>query len=135
MLGFISSRGGLAAGLLVLVCGILWLGLPRAALAENLPVTVQRYTQACEKTGGALTNNLGSGGSGVIYCLWASRGERTECKVGAFQVNRCGIRCRSDACYNANPEKDMPTWPLSGGPSRKNMPVDTLAPGQLAPVN
>lgn len=103
--------------------------------AENLPVTVERYTQACTKVGGELTNGLGSGGSGIIKCLWPTRRDGTECKVGSYQVNRCGIRCSTDACYAANPDKNQPTWPLNGGPSRKFNMSPTLTPGTLAPAN
>ena len=104
--------------------------------AENLPVTVERYTQACTKTGGAINNGLNSSGTGTLYCLWATRRDGTECKVGSNQVNICSIRCSTEACYAANPEKTKPTWPLSGGPTKKFMaPTDTLAPGTLAPVN
>ena len=122
---------------LFLLLSVLVLADAPRALAENLPVTAERYTQACAKTGGELTNGLGSGGSGIIKCLWPTRRDGTECKVGGFQVNVCGIRCSTEACYAANPNKNQPTWPLSGGPSRKwNMaPVDTLAPGTLAPAN
>lgn len=107
--------------------------LTAAAAAENLPVPVDRYAQACTKTGGSATRHLDSGNSGVVYCAWLPR-DSTECKVGSNQVNRCTIRCNSNACLAANPDKHQPVWPLSGGP-KKMAPVDTLAPGQLAPVN
>ncbi len=127
-----KARLALGAGILALLVLVL---SDIAALAENLPVTVARYSQACTKTGGAITNGLNNSGTGTLYCLWAARRDGTECKVGSNQVNICSIRCSTDACHAANPEKSKPTWPLSGGPSRKNMPVDTLAPGTLAPVN
>ena len=104
-------------------------------MAENLPVSADRYGKACLKTGGEFTRNLNSSGVGTVYCLWQPR-DRTECKVGGNQVNICMIRCSSNSCLVANPEKDRPIWPLSGGPNKKKMaPVDTLAPGTLAPVN
>jgi len=106
---------------------------PRAA-AENLPVTVDRYAQACTKTGGGMTRGLNGSGTGVVYCAWEIHG-RTECKVGSNQVNICTIRCRSDTCYAANQYKDRPIWPLSGGPKKNVAPMDTLAPDTLAPVN
>lgn len=118
--------------LLVLVALIAVAQTPRAA-AENLPVTVERYAAACGATGGSITRNLNNSGTGVVYCLWQPR-DRTECKVGSNQVNICTIRCSSNACVNANPNKHQPLWPLSGGP-RNTAPVDTLMPGTLAPVN
>ena len=106
--------------------------VPRAG-AENLPVTAERYGKACQKTGGEFTRNLNNSGVGTVYCLWQPR-DRTECKVGGNQVNVCMIRCSSAACVGANPDKSHPVWPLSGGPKR-TAPVDTLAPGELMPVN
>ncbi len=109
---------------------------PRAA-AENLPVTVARYSDACVKTGGGIDSALNSGGTGTLYCLWPKRRDGTECKVGSNAVNRCSIRCSTEACYAANPEKDSPLWPLNGGPSRRQIPAttNTLAPDTLAPAN
>jgi hypothetical protein len=110
---------------------------PPRASAENLPVTVDRYSDACVKTGGGIDRALNSTGTGTLYCLWPQRRDGTECKVGSNSVNRCSIRCSTEACYAANPEKDRPLWPLNGGPSRKKMlaPTNTLAPDTLAPAN
>lgn len=106
---------------------------PRVA-AENLPVSADRYGEACKKTGGEFTRNLNNSGVGTVYCLWRPR-DRTECKVGGNQVNICMIRCSSNSCLVANPYKDRPIWPLSGGPKKNAAPMDTLMPGTLAPVN
>ncbi len=119
-----------------LVClAILMIADAARVQAENLPVSVDRYSQACAKTGGAITNGLNSGGTGTLYCLWATRRDGTECKVGSYQVNICGIRCSTDACYAANPDKHQPTWPLNGGPSRKLNVAPTLTPDTMAPAN
>ncbi len=119
----------------LLVPALLICGMPPAA-AENLPVSVSRYAKACFKTTGELTKHLNNSGTGVIYCLWASGGDGTECKVGSNQVNVCTIRCRSDACLAANPDKHNPLWPLNGGPGKKIMaPGGTLAPDTMAPAN
>ena len=109
---------------------------PRAS-AENLPVSVDRYSEACLKAGGGIDNGLNNSGTGTLYCLWPQRRDGTECKVGSNQVNICSIRCSTDACYAANPIKERPVWPLSGGPSRRKLlaPTDTLAPATAAPVN
>jgi hypothetical protein len=109
---------------------------PRTA-AENLPVGVDRYSEACLKAGGGIDNGLNSGGTGTLYCLWPQRRDGTECKVGSNQVNICSIRCSTEACYAANPIKDRPNWPLNGGPSRRKLlaPTNTLTPGTAAPVN
>src|SRR5262245_49095325 len=121
---------------LVSLLVLLFAGASRVAMAENLPVSVDRYSQACAKTGGAITNGLNNSGVGTIRCLWATRRDGTECKVGSYQVNICGIRCSTDACYAANPDKSKPIWPLNGGPTKKQMaPTGTLAPDTLAPVN
>ncbi len=117
----------------IAVLSVLLIPALSTASAENLPVAVDRYAQACTKTGGSETHYLDGGNSGVIYCTWLPR-DRTECKVGSNQVNQCMIRCSSNACVAANPNKHLPVWPLSGGP-KKMAPVDTLAPQQLAPVN
>jgi hypothetical protein len=116
---------------------VLLAAAPPRASAENLPVTVDRYSEACVKTGGGIDSDLNSGGTGTLHCLWPKRRDGTECKVGSNAVNRCTIRCGSEACYAANPEKDLPLWPLNGGPSRKKMlaPTNTLAPDTLAPAN
>ncbi|HEV8389150.1 MAG TPA: hypothetical protein VGQ35_04860 [Dongiaceae bacterium] len=121
---------------LLLGC-ILLLAAASRASAENLPVTVDRYSEACLKVGGGIGNGLNGSGTGTLYCLWPERRDGTECKVGSYQVNICSIRCSSEACYAANPIKERPIWPLSGGPSRRKLlaPTDTLAPGTLAPVN
>jgi hypothetical protein len=50
--------------------------------------------------------------------------EGTECGVTSSQIIRCG----SEACYAANPEKDRPTWPLDGGPHLKKFKVPTDLP-------
>jgi hypothetical protein len=124
------------ASLLVFAVVVVLVALVQMARAENLPVTVQRYEQACTKVHGALTRNLNSSNVGTIYCVWAPQRDRTECKVGSNQVNVCTIRCSSDACYVANPRKDKPVWPLNGGPGRQGVaPAGTLAPDTLAPVN
>ena len=117
----------LSACFLVLGFALLLAAAPRAS-AENLPVSVDRYNEACLKAGG---------GTGTLYCLWPQRRDGTECKVGSYQVNICSIRCSTDSCYAANPIKEQPTWPLSGGPSRRKLlaPTDTLAPATAAPVN
>lgn len=126
----------LSACFLALGFALLLAASPRA-LAENLPVSVDRYNAACIKAGGGVDNGLNSSGTGTLHCLWPQRRDGTECKVGGYQVNVCSIRCSTDACYAANPVKERPTWPLSGGPSRRNMlaPTDTLAPAAAAPVN
>lgn len=126
----------LPACVLLLSFVLLLAAVPRAS-AENLPVTVDRYSEACLKTGGGIDNGLNSGGTGTLYCLWPQRRDGTECKVGSYQVNICSIRCSTEACYAANPIKERPIWPLNGGPSRRKLlaPTDTLAPGTLAPVN
>lgn len=108
--------------------------MPRA-MAENLPVSAERYGQACTKTGGAFTRNLSNSGIGTVYCLWAAARDRTECKVGSNQVNVCTIRCSSAACLGANPDKSRPVWPLNGGP-KNAAPVDGIPqPDTLAPAN
>ena len=106
---------------------------PRA-VAENLPVTAERYGKACKKTGGEYTRNLNSGGVGTVYCLWQPR-DRTECKVGSNQVNVCMIRCSSEACVAANPDKSHPVWPLNGGPKNAAPVNGILQPDTLAPSN
>ena len=123
----------LLAGLCVLI-SILFLFDARPASAENLPVTVQRYGQACAKVGGVVDQVFDSGGSGIVHCTWAAARDITECKAGSNQVTVCTIRCSSAACLSANPNKHLPVWPLSGGPG-KRLPIDTLAPQQMAPVN
>lgn len=106
------------------------------AAAENLPVSVSGYAKACFKTTGEFIKHLNSGGTGVVYCRWAGGNDSTECKVGSNQVNVCAIRCQSDACLAANPDRHNPLWPLNGGPGKKIMaPGDTLAPDTLAPAN
>jgi hypothetical protein len=107
-----------------------------AASAESLPVTVDRYSQACVNAGGGVTRSIDSGGAGNLLCLWSQR-EGTECGVSSFQVMHCIIRCSSEACYAANPNKDRPTWPLNGGPKRKKIlpPVDLQNAPTLAPAN
>jgi hypothetical protein len=124
------------ASLLVLAVVVAMIALVQMARAENLPVTVERYQQACTKVHGAFTRNLNGGNTGTIYCVWATPRDRTECKVGSNQVNVCTIRCSSDACYVANPRKDRPVWPLNGGPGKQGVaPTGTLAPDTLAPAN
>lgn len=133
LLGSISGAARLSACAIVLVlAGMILFEAPFAS-AENLPVTMDRYAQACTKTGGAITRPYS--GTGVAYCTWTTARDRTECKVGSSQVNRCMIRCSSNACINANPDKDHPVWPLSGGPKRFDAPLDTLPTQQMAPVN
>jgi len=119
--------------LVVFVAMLVVVQAPRAA-AENLPVAVDRYAKACNKTGGGITRNLNNSGTGTVYCLWQPR-DRTECKVGGNQVNICTIRCSSNAFTVANPDKHQPNWPLSGGPKKNVAPMDTLMPDTLAPVN
>jgi len=129
----VSAAGCLAAcTVLLILAGMIVFDAP-FAVAENLPVTMDRYAQACTKTGGAITRPYS--GTGVAYCTWTTARDRTECKVGSSQVNRCTIRCSSSACINANPDKDHPVWPLSGGPKRFDAPLDTLPQQQMAPVN
>ena len=119
---------------LVAVAALLVLAQAPRARAENLPVSADRYGEACKKTGGEFTRNLNSSGVGTVYCLWQPR-DRTECKVGGNQVNICMIRCSSNSCIVANPDKHQPNWPLSGGPKKNVAPMDTLMPDTLAPVN
>ena len=126
----------LLACFLLLGSIVLLSAAPRAS-AENLPVTADRYGEACLKVGGEVQRGLNNSGTGTLYCLWSTRRDGTECKVGSYQVNICSIRCSTEACYAANPIKERPTWPLNGGPSRRKLlaPTDTLAPATMAPVN
>jgi hypothetical protein len=122
----VSRRPGLAVSL-----GLL-LAAPCAApaAAEVLPLPVGRYAELCQLSGGGMTLQL-TGGVGIVQCQWPGHG-RTECKVGAGQVNVCTIACQSNACLKENPARLSPKWPLAGGPDSAALPVQpggaTLAP-------
>jgi hypothetical protein len=120
----------------VLVMPALVIAWGPVAAAENLPVTVERYSQACVRAGGGVTRSIDASGAGSLLCLWSQR-EGTECGVTSSQVMHCIIRCGSEACYAANPEKDRPTWPLDGGPHLKKLkvPTDLSKTPMLAPAN
>ncbi|MEZ5830706.1 MAG: hypothetical protein R3D05_05965 [Dongiaceae bacterium] len=107
---FLMVIGGIAcAASLALTAG------PAAAAADSLPMTVTHYTKLCEESGGTIRSFV-SNGVGSLQCLWPDQG-RTECEVGADQVNVCGIACQSNACLKANPARFSPIWPLDGGPA------------------
>ena len=101
-----------------------------AVRAESLPVTAQHYADLCRQSGGASTSHLNSG-LGTTECAWSGHG-RSECKVGASQVNACAIACESNACLKGNPDRFNPKWPLDGGPKsaplQRQPGADTLAP-------
>lgn len=93
-----------------------------AVAAERLPMPLARYVDLCQQSGGSITQQL-TGGVGIVQCRWAGQG-RTDCKVGAGQVNVCGISCRSNACLKENPARYTPTWPLAGGPGNASLPAE-----------
>lgn len=104
----------------------------QVASGETLPVTAQHYADLCRQGGGVASAHL-SNGFGTTECTWSGHG-RTECKVGAGQVNACAIACESTACLKANPDRYNPKWPLAGGP--KSAPLQTQpGAGTLAPAN
>ncbi|HEV8392495.1 MAG TPA: hypothetical protein VGQ35_21755, partial [Dongiaceae bacterium] len=88
--------------------------------AETLPMAAVHYGDLCRQTGGVMVQQL-TGGVGIVQCRWSGHG-RTECKVGAYQVNICGISCESTVCLKQNPARYTPTWPLSGGPNGAALP-------------
>ena len=54
-----------------LVLGLILLGNGTNAVAENLPVSVDRYSQACVRAGGGVTKAINAG-SGKLNCALES---------------------------------------------------------------
>ena len=127
--GLIPSSRILAAGLLC----ILAIGLDiSTAAAETLPVSIDRYFDACRQTGagvGTYTND----GAQLASCKWTSHG-KTDCLVESDQVQRCTITCASAQCLADNPNSQAPKWPLNGGQKAKATFKATTT-GTNAPVN
>jgi hypothetical protein len=119
----------LAAGLF----GILILGVDvSGAAAETLPVSIDRYFDACRQTGAGV-GTYSNDGAQLATCKWTSHG-KTDCLVERDQVQRCTITCASAQCVAQNPDSANPLWPLNGGPKSKPA-VKATTTGTNAPAN
>lgn len=122
------GRPGMAA---LIVLSMMALEAPRA-LAENLPVSIDRYADACRQTGGGV-GTYTNDGARLVSCKWTSHG-RTDCLLETDQVQRCIIGCTSAVCLAENPSSENPKWPLNGGPKR--LPTNKApTTGTNAPAN
>ncbi len=112
MRNFVSRGTGGVACVLALFMGVSGMA---ALAAESLPMPLVHYAELCRQSGGTVAEHL-TGGVGIVHCRWPDHGS-AECKVGANQVNVCGISCQSNACLKQNPARYSPVWPLAGGPA------------------
>ena len=125
-----AGRRALAAVALLAFSAVT--GWAELAAAETLPVTIDRYVDACRKTGagiGTYTND----GARLVSCKWTSHG-KTDCLLENDQVTSCVIACTSTVCLAENPSSANPKWPLNGGPKRLPT-VKAPTTGTNAPAN
>ena len=122
------GRPGMAALIVLSIVGL----AATSARAEDLPVSIDRYADACRKTGGGV-GTYTNDGARLVSCKWTSHG-KTDCLLETDQVQRCTIACASVVCLADNPSSQTPKWPLNGGPKR--LPTNKApTTGTNAPVN